>query len=134
MTHSTLLTDLIAWSAQVACIVAIGGLLPTLLRLEAPGVRYGYFRALLALCLAVAPEPADGRRQCQHRNVRTHAHRCSNGGGRDHDGAELSVDRRIGRMHCPGYRGPWRLDSDRAGASRASEDGGLCIALVRRAR
>jgi TonB family protein len=53
MTHSTLLTDLIAWSAQVACIVAVGGLLPTLLRLEAPGVRYGYFRALLALCLAL---------------------------------------------------------------------------------
>ena len=43
MTGSTLLTDLIAWSAQVACIVAIGGLLPTLLRLEAPGVRYYAF-------------------------------------------------------------------------------------------
>ena len=53
MTGSTLLTDLIAWSAQVACIVAIGGLLPTLLRLEAPGVRYVYFRALLALCLVL---------------------------------------------------------------------------------
>ena len=53
MTGSTLLTDLIAWSAQVACIVAIGGLLPTLLRLEAPGVRYAYFRALLALCLVL---------------------------------------------------------------------------------
>jgi len=53
MTLSTLLSDLIAWSAQVACIVAIGGLLPTLLRLEASGVRYTYFRALLALCLAL---------------------------------------------------------------------------------
>jgi protein TonB len=53
MTGSTLLTDLIAWSAQVACIVAIGGLLPTLLRLEAPGVRYVYFRALLGLCLVL---------------------------------------------------------------------------------
>jgi TonB family protein len=53
MTYSTLLMDLIAWSAQVACVVAIGGLLPTLLRLEAPGVRYAYFRALLALCLAL---------------------------------------------------------------------------------
>jgi TonB family protein len=53
MTLSTLLTDLIAWSAQAACIVAIGGLLPTLLRLEAPAVRYTYFRALLALCLAL---------------------------------------------------------------------------------
>ncbi|HEU4994139.1 MAG TPA: M56 family metallopeptidase [Gemmatimonadaceae bacterium] len=53
MTLSTLLTDLIAWSAQVACIVAIGGMLPTLLRLDVPGVRYTYFRALLALCLAL---------------------------------------------------------------------------------
>jgi TonB family protein len=53
MTLATLLTDLIVWSAQVACIAAIGGLLPTLLRLEAPGVRYAYFRALLALCLAL---------------------------------------------------------------------------------
>ena len=51
MTARALLADLIAWSAQVACIAAIGGLLPALLRLEAPGVRYGYFRALLALCL-----------------------------------------------------------------------------------
>jgi TonB family protein len=53
MIGSTLLIDLIAWSAQVACLVAIGGLLPTLLRLEAPGVRYAYFRALLALCLVL---------------------------------------------------------------------------------
>jgi TonB family protein len=53
MTLSTLLSDLIAWSAQVACIVAMGGLLPTLLRLDVPGVRYTYFRALLALCLAL---------------------------------------------------------------------------------
>src|SRR5262245_37892385 len=53
MTLSTLLMDLIAWSAQVACIVAIGGALPMLLRLDAPGVRYAYFRALLALCLVL---------------------------------------------------------------------------------
>jgi TonB family protein len=53
MTHSTLLTDLIAWSAQAACLAAIGGLLPGLLRLDAPGVRYAYFRALLAVCLAL---------------------------------------------------------------------------------
>ena len=56
MTGSTLLTDLIAWSAQVACIVAIGGLLPTLLRLEAPGVRYVLSGAACPVPrLAVAP-------------------------------------------------------------------------------
>ena len=53
MTHSILLTDLIAWSAQAACLAAIGGLLPGLLRLDVPGVRYAYFRALLAVCLAL---------------------------------------------------------------------------------
>jgi hypothetical protein len=53
MTHSILLTDLIAWSAQAACLAAVGGLLPGLLRLDAPGVRYAYFRALLAVCLAL---------------------------------------------------------------------------------
>ena len=53
MTHSILLTDLIAWSAQAACLAAVGGLLPGLLRIDAPGVRYAYFRALLAVCLAL---------------------------------------------------------------------------------
>ena len=50
---SALLSDVMVWSAQVACIAAIGGLLPSLFRLEAPGVRYTYFRALLALCLVL---------------------------------------------------------------------------------
>ncbi len=53
MTQSILLTDLITWSAQAACLAAIGGLLPGLLRLDAPRVRYAYFRALLAGCLAL---------------------------------------------------------------------------------
>ena len=53
MMNSSLLPDLIAWSAQVACVVAIGGLLPMLLRLDAPGVRYMFFRALLVICLAL---------------------------------------------------------------------------------
>jgi TonB family protein len=53
MTLSTLLADLIAWSAQAACIAAIGGLLPAVLRLNAPGVRYMYFRVLLAICFVL---------------------------------------------------------------------------------
>jgi TonB family protein len=53
MMSSSLLPDLLVWSAQVACIVAIGGLLPVLLRLDVPGVRYTFFRALLVICLAL---------------------------------------------------------------------------------
>jgi hypothetical protein len=52
MTASSLLADLAAWSAQVACI-AVAGPLPAVLRLDAPGVRYAYFRALLAICLVL---------------------------------------------------------------------------------
>jgi hypothetical protein len=53
MTTPSLLMDLAAWSAQVACIAAVGGVLPALLRLDAPGVRYVYFRTLLVLCLVL---------------------------------------------------------------------------------
>jgi TonB family protein len=53
MTHSTLLPDLLAWGAQAACVATAGGLLPMLLRLDAPGVRYAYFRVLLLVCLAL---------------------------------------------------------------------------------
>ena len=48
-----LLADLMAYSAQIACLAVLGGLLPALLRLDAAGIRYGYFRTLLALCLAL---------------------------------------------------------------------------------
>ncbi|HEU4695042.1 MAG TPA: M56 family metallopeptidase [Vicinamibacterales bacterium] len=51
MTGSSLLSDLVVWSAQVACIAIVGNLLPTLLRLDAPSIRYAYFRALLVICL-----------------------------------------------------------------------------------
>jgi protein TonB len=45
--------NLISYSAQIACIVAIGALLPTVLRLDAPAVRYNYWRGLALLCLAL---------------------------------------------------------------------------------
>jgi protein TonB len=51
MTSSSLLPDLLAWSAQIACLAVLGGFLPALLRLDAPSVRYMYFRLLLAICL-----------------------------------------------------------------------------------
>lgn len=47
------LLNLLAYSAQVACIVAIGCALPALFRLDAPGLRFVYWRALVLLCLAL---------------------------------------------------------------------------------
>ena len=53
MMDAALLSDLLAYSAQVACVALLGGLLPSLIRIDASGVRYAYFRALLALCLVL---------------------------------------------------------------------------------
>ncbi|HET9362310.1 MAG TPA: TonB family protein [Vicinamibacterales bacterium] len=47
------IADLVAYSAQIACLALVGGLLPSLLRVDAAGVRYAYFRAVLALCLVL---------------------------------------------------------------------------------
>lgn len=48
---ATLLGNLVAYSAQVALLVVVGAGLATLVRVDAAGVRYVYWRALLALCL-----------------------------------------------------------------------------------
>ena len=48
-----MLANLVAYSAQVACLVAAAGVLLFALRLDTPNVRYGYWRALLALCLVL---------------------------------------------------------------------------------
>ena len=50
---TALLLNLLAYSAQVACIVLVGCALPALLRLDAPGVRFVYWRALVVFCLAL---------------------------------------------------------------------------------
>jgi TonB family protein len=47
------ITNLLAYSAQVAIIVAIGAALAALVRVDAAGVRYVYWRALLAICLVL---------------------------------------------------------------------------------
>ncbi len=47
------LANLIAWSLQVLVVAAIGLALPAVLRLDAPGVRYAYWRALLAICFVL---------------------------------------------------------------------------------
>ena len=48
---ATLLGNLVAYSAQVALLVLVGAGLAALVRVDAAGVRYVYWRALLALCL-----------------------------------------------------------------------------------
>jgi TonB family protein len=51
--ESTLLVNLVAYSAQVTLVVAVGAALAALVRVDAAGVRYVYWRALLAICLAL---------------------------------------------------------------------------------
>ncbi len=45
------LSNLAAYSAQVVCVAAAGGLLVALLRIESARARYGIWRTLLAICL-----------------------------------------------------------------------------------
>jgi len=56
----TLLGNLLAYGAQVALLVVLGAGLAALVRIDAPAVRYVYWRALLALCLVLPWLP--GRR------------------------------------------------------------------------
>lgn len=45
------LPNLVAYSAQVAAIVALATILAWALRIDAPGARYGFWRTVFALCL-----------------------------------------------------------------------------------
>ncbi len=47
------LANLLAWAAQVAAIVAVGLLLPVLLRVRVPGARLVFLRTLLLVCLVL---------------------------------------------------------------------------------
>ena len=53
MMDTSLLTDVVVYSIQVACVIAVGGALAALVRIDDADVRYFYWRALLALCLAL---------------------------------------------------------------------------------
>jgi TonB family protein len=53
MIPTHVLANLLPWSLQVAAIVAIASLLPWLVRLDAAGVRYVYWRAVAVLCLTL---------------------------------------------------------------------------------
>ena len=47
------LANLAAYSAQIALVALVGGALLTVLRVQTPHIRYGSWRVLLALCLAL---------------------------------------------------------------------------------
>jgi TonB family protein len=53
MMEPALLTNILAYSAQVACVAAVGTLMAVLVRVDAPAVRYAYWRGLVALCLVL---------------------------------------------------------------------------------
>jgi TonB family protein len=48
-----LIANLAAFSAQVACVAALGGALSTLVRITPAAARYQYWRSLLVLCLGL---------------------------------------------------------------------------------
>jgi TonB family protein len=51
--EAQMLSNLVAYSAQAACIVGLAGLLSMLLRIDTAAVRYGYWRGVLLFCLAL---------------------------------------------------------------------------------
>ena len=53
MTLSHLVADVLAYSAQIACVIAIAGVIAWLVRIDAASVRYQYWRAILLLCVAL---------------------------------------------------------------------------------
>jgi TonB family protein len=53
MTPTTLGADVVAFSAQIICVIAIAEVLALLVRINAPAVRYQYWRALLLFCLVL---------------------------------------------------------------------------------
>jgi protein TonB len=53
VTELPLLTNVAAYSAQVLCLAALGGLLSAVIRINTPAVRYAYWRALVAVCIAL---------------------------------------------------------------------------------
>ena len=53
MIATDLVSNLLTWCLQVAAIVAVASLLPSLFRLDAAGVRYVYWRGVAVLCLTL---------------------------------------------------------------------------------
>jgi len=53
MISGAALGNILAWSLQAALVAGLASVLPWLLRLDAPGVRYAYWRVVALLCLAL---------------------------------------------------------------------------------
>ena len=53
MISADLLGNVVAWSLQAAVVFGAACVLPWLLRVDAAGVRYAYWRAVALLCLAL---------------------------------------------------------------------------------
>ena len=53
MISTAALGNILAWSLQAVVVVGAASLLPWLLRLDAAGVRYVYWRVVALLCLAL---------------------------------------------------------------------------------
>jgi periplasmic protein TonB len=53
VTLSYLVVDVLAFSAQIACVIAIAGVIASIVRIDAASVRYQYWRAVLLLCVAL---------------------------------------------------------------------------------
>src|SRR2546425_5673948 len=53
MMAETFLSNLFAYSAQVACVIGIGGVAARAGRVHVPRVRYAFWRILLAICVVL---------------------------------------------------------------------------------
>lgn len=53
MTDAALLGNIAAYSLQIACLVALGGVLGRIIAIDVAAVRYHFWRALLVVCLAL---------------------------------------------------------------------------------
>jgi beta-lactamase regulating signal transducer with metallopeptidase domain len=53
MISGAALGNILAWSLQAAVVVSVASVLPWLLRLDAAGVRYAYWRVVALVCLAL---------------------------------------------------------------------------------
>ncbi len=77
MIAPALAANLLFWSLQVAAVVAVASLLPVLFRLDTPGVRYTYWRAVAILCVLLpwiqGHEPARSAIPTLHQNLSSSA-------------------------------------------------------------
>ena len=96
MIFDTTVHNLVAGSAQLALIVTIAALLQWIVRVDAAGVRYFYWRAIAALCVVlpwIQSLPAAGRTGSPRRD----RDRGDRRGRRDRGGGRFDRPHRLGR-------------------------------------